>query len=106
MLQILSHIGWEKIKSPTSGKTGQKWGTLDTCLVDAEVKDVGNLEVRPVYQDEVSTDEDVHVIRRWRRKRDFEFMRTRLHPGAKFDGHESLSDNEALLPGGKAITPG
>jgi hypothetical protein len=67
------------------------------------VEDVGDLEIRPVYKDEVATDKDVHVIGRRRGKRDFQFMRTWLHPGAKFDGYETLSDDEALLPRRKTI---
>jgi len=75
-------------------------------LVYVEVEDVGDLEVFPVHQYEIAADEDVHVARRRRRKHDFQFMRTRLHPGAKFDGYDPLSDEEALLPGREAIVPG
>jgi len=67
------------------------------------VEDVGDLEICPIYKNEVAADKDVHVTRRRRGKRDFQFMRTRLHPGAEFYGHEPLSDDETFLPGRKAI---
>ena len=33
-------------------------------LLDLEVEDVGNLEVRPIKQNQVATDHDVRIIRR------------------------------------------
>src|SRR4029077_20674317 len=96
-----------KTSGPTSrAKNAARNGALLEPLVDIEVEYVCDLEVRPVYQDEISADKDVHVIWRRRGKRDFQFMRTRLHSGAKVDRHCSVNDQEALLPGRKAIAPG
>jgi hypothetical protein len=75
-------------------------------LVDVEVENVGDLEVRPVHENQIATDEDVHVTRRRRGKHDFQFMRAWLHPTAKLDGHESLSNKEALLARRQAIAHG
>ncbi len=72
-------------------------------LVKVEVEDVRDLEICPIYKNEVATDEDVHMVRRRRRKRDFQLVGTGLHPGAEFYGHEPLSDDETFLPGRKAI---
>ena len=74
--------------------------------MDVEVEDVSDLEVCPVYENEVATDENVHMTRRRRGKHDFQFMRARLHAGAKLVGHIALSDKEALLPRRQAIALG
>ena len=52
---------------------------ISRLVVDFEVKNVRDLEVRTIDQDQIATDDDVRIILRRRREHHFEFMWARPH---------------------------
>ncbi len=51
-----------------------------SCLLDLdEVEDIRNLEIRPIQQNQVATDHDVRVIRRWGWEHPFNIRWATLH---------------------------
>jgi hypothetical protein len=48
-------------------------------LVNFEMENIRDLEIRAIDQDQIATDNDVRVIRRRRREHHFEFPRAGLH---------------------------
>ena len=48
-------------------------------FLQCEVKNIDYLEVHPVHQDDVSANEYVRTVRRWRRQLPFEVWGTRIH---------------------------
>ena len=59
-------------------------GICESCnhrvlLVNFEMENIRDLEIRAIDQDQIATDNDVRVIRRRRREHHFEFPRAGLH---------------------------
>ena len=65
-------------------------------LINFEVEDVGDLEVRAIVEDEVTADKNVDVVRGRRRKHDLQFVGAGLHSGAQ-TGRKRAADYELAL---------
>jgi cbb3-type cytochrome oxidase subunit 3 len=64
------------------------------------VEDVGYLEIGPIVEDQVASDDYVDVVRGRRGKHDFELARTGLHSAAQA-GRKSAADDELTLQAGR-----
>jgi len=87
----------EEVKVPTlSRKIAEIRVGHPLGLIDFEVEDVGDLEIGPIVEDQVASDDYVDVVRGRRGKHDFELPRTGLHSAAKA-GRKSAPDDELTL---------
>ena len=73
--------------------------------VDAEVEDVGDLEIGSVIENQISANYYVDEIRRWRREHGFHFRRARVHVSPGLNRHESVHDQPALQSWRKVVAP-
>lgn len=65
-------------------------------LINFEMEDVGDLEVRAIVEDQVAADKHVDVVRGRRRKHDFQFVGAGLHSAAQA-GRKRAADYELAL---------
>src|ERR1700689_175662 len=75
-------------------------------LVNVQVEDVRDLEVGAIHQHQVTADHNVRIVRRRRRKHDFEFMRAGPHLSPHINGHIPANYDLALHSGGKTVALG
>jgi hypothetical protein len=68
-----------------------------------EVKNIHYLEVHPVHQDDVSTDEHVGTVRRWRRQAPFEVWRARKHLSPQLHGKYPVNHNPSFHFGRQVV---
>ena len=74
--------------------------------VDFEVKDIRDLEARPVEQHQVATDDHVSIVWGRRRQSAFQFGRAGMHLVAKTDGQIAMNHDLALESGRQAVALG
>jgi hypothetical protein len=72
-------------------------------LIDVEVEDVGNLEIGPIYKNEVAADHNVHVVGRRRWQHGFQFARAGLHLFLEARRKCAVHNQLALQSGRKTV---
>jgi len=70
------------------------------------MEDVCDLEVGTIHQYQVAADHDMGVVRRRRRKHDFEFVRTRVHLAPQIRREISADYQATFQAGRKAVALG
>jgi hypothetical protein len=81
----------------------QREGGDFEALVEVEVENVDDLEIGAVHQNQVASDEHVHMAGRRRRQKGFHLMRTGLHSRPKLDRDESSHHDLARECGRKKV---
>jgi hypothetical protein len=89
-----------------SGRERERAGVPGNLLVDFEVENVGDLEVRTIQENQMAADHKVGVIRRRRRKHYLEFLRTRPHLPAEVHGQKSANYQLTLQAGREPVALG
>ena len=89
---VLSQVGVPTLsRKIRETKVGHTLG-----LINFEMKDVGDLEVRAIVENEVAADKNVDVVRGRRRKHDLQFLGAGLHSVTQA-GRKRAADYELAL---------
>jgi hypothetical protein len=82
-------------------RTGPSYG--HPSFLQCEVKNIDYLEVHPVHQDDVSANEHVRTVSRWRRQLPFEVWGTRIHFPPQLHRKYPVYHKPSFQFGGQAV---